>query len=75
MFLATSKFGFPHKVGKIVTAFNEGIMSLEDCLAKMSEMYPSNIKTVYTYENNKKCGHTCIEFGCPVVAQYVFKEV
>lgn len=72
MFLATSKFGFPHKVGKVITAFNEGRVSLEDCLGQLSEMYPSNIKTVYTYEDNKKCGHTCIEFGCPVMIVYKF---
>ena len=72
MFSTTSKFGFPSKVARIVSLYNEGKLTLEDCLAKLAEMYAYDIKTYYSYSEGKKCSHTCIEFGCPVVVQYVF---
>lgn len=73
MFISMSKWGFPHKIARIVALYNEDKLSLEDCLVQLGEVYPSHIKTVYTYENSKKVGHTCIEFGCPIVATYIFQ--
>ena len=75
MFVSTSKWGFPHKVARVVSQFNNGALSIGDALIELSKMYSSTINTYYTYIDGKKCGHTCIEFGCPVVARYNFEEV
>lgn len=73
MFSATSIFGFPYKARFIIERYETGMLTLRETLKMLGAMYSSNVKKYYTYdENGKKISHTCIEFGCPVVMQYVF---
>lgn len=74
MFSTTCKWGFPHKVARIVSQYEEGLLTIENALSKLSSMYGvPTIKTYYTYgQDGAKYAHTCIEFGCPIIVQYVF---
>ena len=73
MFSATSIFGFPYKARLIVEWYETGVLTLKEALTTLGAMYSSNVKEYYTYDGNgNKISHTCIEFGCPVVMQYVF---
>ena len=74
MFSTTSRWGFPHKVARIVKMYEDGLLSIEDALVKLGDICGSpNIKTYQTYgTDGTKYNHTCIEFGCPVVVQYTF---
>lgn len=73
MFSTTLRWGFPRKVADVVAWYENGSITLKEALTKLGKMYGSSITTYYTYDKNgSKITHTCIEFGCPVVAQYVF---
>lgn len=73
MFSTTSRWGFPYRATRIVELYEKGVLTLKEALSRLSGLYGSNIKTYYTYDGNgNKISHTCIEFGCPVVMQYVF---
>lgn len=73
MFLG-STWGFPHKAAKIISQYQEGKITLADTFKMLTKVYGGGrIKTYFTYDQEgKKLRHTCIEFGCPVVVQYVF---
>lgn len=73
MFSATSVWGFPYKARLIVERYETGVLTLKEALKMLGTMYSSNVKEYYTYDGNgNKISHTCIEFGYPVVMQYVF---
>ena len=73
MFSTTSRWGFLRKVYNVISCYERGVITLKEALEKLSALYGSSIKQYFTYDGNgKKVAHTCIEFGCPVVAQYVF---
>lgn len=73
MFNARSKWGFPHNMKDVVRLYDKGILTLEEALIRLGDMYPSNISTVFTYgDDGVKIPHTRIEFGCPVVCTFTF---
>lgn len=73
MFVTTSRWGFPYKIARIISRYEGGQMSLTEALENIGKIYGSDVKQYFTYDGNgKKIAHTCIEFGRPIVASYVF---
>lgn len=73
MFSSRSIWGFPYKARLIVERYETGVLTLKEALKMLGAMYSSNVKEYHTYDGKgNKISHTCIEFGCPVVMQYVF---
>jgi hypothetical protein len=67
MFIPSNQWGFPHKVKKIVTLYEQGQMTLEGALCALSGMYNSRIVRVNTSSGMR----SVIEFGTPVVCSYL----
>lgn len=73
MFTTNSRWGFPYKMRNIIVLYEANQITLTEALERLGELYGSSVKQYWSYDGNgKRISHTCIEFGCPVVAQYVF---
>lgn len=71
-FTPAQRWGFPHKMQEVVRSFESGLATLSEALEKLGASYPATAKTMYTYVDGQKKAVNCIEFGCPVVARFVF---
>lgn len=71
-FTATNRWGYPRNVREIVEKYENGSCSLETALETMGNMFSCTIGKENALRGGKAKEVTVINFGCPIVATFIF---